>query len=79
VIVITPIELKLRGMKQSNNRVETQRLIPIKYHLCKLSVKSVNGAHKKRQMLADSPNAMLMLLLQQKIPDELKEMVMLLL
>ena len=59
MIVNTPIELMLRGIKQSNNRVEAQRLIPIKYHLCKLSDKSVMGAHKKRQMLADSPNAMI--------------------
>jgi hypothetical protein len=47
------------GMKQSNNKVEVQRPIPIKYHLCRLSDKSVIGAQRKRQMFADSPNAVI--------------------
>ena len=47
------------GMKQSNNKVEEQRPVPIKYHLCRLRDKSVMGDHRKRQMLADNPRAVI--------------------
>ena len=53
------VELLSMGMKQSKSNVAAQKLIPIKYHLCKLSVRSVSGAHTKRQMFAESPNAVI--------------------
>lgn len=53
------VELILRGIKQSESNVVAQKLIPIKYHLCKLSVRSVNGAHINRQMFAEIPNAVI--------------------
>ena len=47
------------GMKQSRNNVKAQKLIPIIYHLCKLSVRSVNGAQINRQIFADKPSAVM--------------------
>lgn len=55
----TAVSFVLIGIKQSNNKVTEQRLIPIKYHLCKLSVRSVSGAHTKRHRFAEIPNAVM--------------------
>ncbi len=54
-----PVALLLSGIKQSKSSVVAQKLNPIKYHLCKLSVRSVNGAHTNRQMFAERPNAVI--------------------
>ena len=49
----------LSGIKQSKSNVAAQKLIPIKYHLCKLSVRSINGAHTNRKMFAEIPTAVI--------------------
>jgi hypothetical protein len=49
----------LTGIKQSNNKVAAQKIIPIKYLLGRLTVRSVNGAHTNRHKLAERPKAVM--------------------
>lgn len=54
-----PVALLLNGVKQSKSKVVAQKPNPIRYHLCKLSVRSVKGAHTNRHMFAERPNAVI--------------------
>ena len=49
----------LNGIKHSRVKVAAHELIPIKYHLCRLSVRSVNGAQMNRHKFAERPNAVM--------------------
>ena len=49
----------LKGIKHKRISDNEHKLTPARYHLCKVSVRSVNGAQRNRQIFADTPNAVI--------------------